>query len=293
MKPLQSYILFAAAIALCLTSCRHQAAPVPAEPSTLSESSEPSVPSKNSEPSTLSNSSNPSNPSNPASLEADFVLLADVCPDIIQEIRYYTTYNFVGERIPGVCDDLKEQGYRLKVFDAYRPQMAVDFFVRWGSDLEDQRMKEYFYPDCPKSELFRRGYIAHKSGHTRGSTLDLTLFDMKTEREVDMGGTSRPDQPSSHPARSHDAPRFQAHRRRMVALHPPKRTLSRPLLHLPDKIAFCRASECYIQLRKHYVAHHDAISIRESTLSRVTMLYLIGESILSRFVMLYQIVQAL
>jgi len=220
MKPLQSYILFAAAIALCLTSCRHQAAPEPAEPqvlseysvpsesSTLSEYSESSENSENSEnPSNLSNPSNPSNLSNPASPEADFVLLADVCPDIIQEIRYYTTYNFVGERIPGyerpiayltrqaadslklVCDDLKEQGYRLKVFDAYRPQMAVDFFVRWGSDLEDQRMKEYFYPDCPKSELFHRGYIAHKSGHTRGSTLDLTLFDMKTEREVDMGGT--------------------------------------------------------------------------------------------------------
>ena len=221
MKSVQRHILFAAAIALCLTSCRHQAAPEPAEPQAISEYSEPSVPSKNSEPSTPSNSSNLSlraqlarpegsnlsNLSNPASPEADFVLLADVCPDIIQEIRYYTTYNFVGERIPGyerpvayltrqaadslklVCDDLKEQGYRLKVFDAYRPQMAVDFFVRWGSDLEDQRMKDYFYPDCPKSELFRRGYIAHKSGHTRGSTLDLTLFDMKTEREVDMGGT--------------------------------------------------------------------------------------------------------
>ena len=152
MKPLQSYILFATAIALCLTSCRHQAAPEPAEPQALSEYSEPSESSESSEiskPTTPSNSSNLSNPSNPASPEADFVLLADVCPDIIQEIRYYTTYNFVGERIPGyerpvayltrqaadslklVCDDLKEQGYRLKVFDAYRPQMAVDFFVRW------------------------------------------------------------------------------------------------------------------------------------------------------------------
>ena len=240
MKPLQSYILFTAAIALCLTSCRHQAAPVPAEPSTLSESSEPSVPSKNSEPSTLSNSSNPSNlsnlsnPSNPASPEADFVLLADVCPDIIQEIRYYTTYNFVGERIPGyerpvayltrqaadslklVCDDLKEQGYRLKVFDAYRPQMAVDFFVRWGSDLEDQRMKDYFYPDCPKSELFRRGYIAHKSGHTRGSTLDLTLFDMKTEREVDMGGTYDFLGETSHYNYSHGLTRDQINHRRIL-----------------------------------------------------------------------------
>ena len=251
MKTIQNHILFAAAIALCLTSCRHQAAPEPAEPQALSESPEPSVPSKNSEPSTLSNSSNPSNlslraqlarpegsnlsnPSNPASPEADFVLLADVCPDIIQEIRYYTTYNFVGERIPGyerpvayltrqaadslklVCDDLKEQGYRLKVFDAYRPQMAVDFFVRWGSDLEDQRMKEYFYPDCPKSELFRRGYIAHKSGHTRGSTLDLTLFDMKTEREVDMGGTYDFLGETSHYNYSHGLTRDQINHRRIL-----------------------------------------------------------------------------
>ena len=247
MKPLQSYILFAAAIALCLTSCRHQAAPEPAEPQALSEYSEPSESStlseysessensENSEnPSNLSNPSNPSNLSNPASPEADFVLLADVCPDIIQEIRYYTTYNFVGERIPGyerpiayltrqaadslklVCDDLKEQGYRLKVFDAYRPQMAVDFFVRWGSDLEDQRMKEYFYPDCPKSELFHRGYIAHKSGHTRGSTLDLTLFDMKTEREVDMGGTYDFLGETSHYNYSHGLTRDQINHRRIL-----------------------------------------------------------------------------
>lgn len=141
------------------------------------------------------------------SLPPDFVLLADACPDIIQEIRYYTTYNFVGQRIPGyerpiayltrqaadsllaVCDELKAKGYRLKVFDAYRPQMAVDFFIQWARDQKDQRMKEYFYPDCPKSELFHRGYLARKSGHSRGSTVDVTLFDMKSEREVDMGST--------------------------------------------------------------------------------------------------------
>ena len=251
MKSVQRHILLAAAIALCLTSCRHQAAPVPAEPQALSESSEPSESSESSEiskPTTPSNSSNLSlraqlarpegsnlsNLSNPASPEADFVLLADVCPDIIQEIRYYTTYNFVGERIPGyerpvayltrqaadslklVCDDLKEQGYRLKVFDAYRPQMAVDFFVRWGSDLEDQRMKDYFYPDCPKSELFRRGYIAHKSGHTRGSTLDLTLFDMKTEREVDMGGTYDFLGETSHYNYSRGLTRDQINHRRIL-----------------------------------------------------------------------------
>ncbi len=254
MKTIQNHILFAAAIALCLTSCRQHAAPEPAEPTTLSESSEPSESSVYSESSESSeNSENSENhpTSSPyagglegvssaeskgvqASIPSSFVLLADVCPDIIQEIRYYTTYNFVGERIPGyerpvayltrqaadslklVCDDLKEQGYRLKVFDAYRPQMAVDFFVRWGSDLEDQRMKEYFYPDCPKSELFHRGYIAHKSGHTRGSTLDLTLFDMKTEREVDMGGTYDFLGETSHYNYSRGLTRDQINHRRIL-----------------------------------------------------------------------------
>ena len=140
-------------------------------------------------------------------VESGFVLLADVCPDIIQEIRYYTTYNFVGRRIPGyerpvayltrpaadslraVCDELLQMGFRLKVFDAYRPQRAVNYFINWGRDMKDQTMKPYFYPNCPKSELFHRGYLAHRSGHARGSTVDVTLFDMRTEREVDMGST--------------------------------------------------------------------------------------------------------
>lgn len=137
----------------------------------------------------------------------NFVLLAEAVPDVIQEIRYYSTYNFVGDRIDGyeepcalltkeaaaalkeVSDDVIAQGYRLKVYDAYRPQMAVDHFVRWAEDLEDARMKPYFYPELDKSVLFDQGYIAAKSGHSRGSTVDLTLFDMETEKEVDMGGT--------------------------------------------------------------------------------------------------------
>lgn len=136
-----------------------------------------------------------------------FVVLAEVVPDIIQEIRYYSTYNFVGERIDGyyqpcalmtieaatalkaVSDDLKALGYRLKVYDAYRPQMAVSHFVRWAEDIGDTRMKKYFYPEVDKTRLFAEGYIAAKSGHSRGSTVDLTLFDMKTGKEVDMGGT--------------------------------------------------------------------------------------------------------
>ena len=135
-----------------------------------------------------------------------FVLLADFVPHIIQEIRYYTTFNFIGERIDGyeepcalftkeaaralksVANELIVQGYRLKVFDAYRPACAVKHFVLWGIEDQDIRMKPYFYPDLEKQSRFSDGYIAKKSSHSRGSAIDLTLFDMKTGRELDMGG---------------------------------------------------------------------------------------------------------
>ena len=138
---------------------------------------------------------------------SDFVILSEAVPDAILEIRYYSTYNFVGERIDGyeeplafltkeaaealkdASDDLLSRGYRLKIFDAYRPQMAVTHFMNWALDEDDTRMKEYFYPELEKDVLFPQGYIAEHSGHSRGSTVDLTLFDMNTEREVDMGGT--------------------------------------------------------------------------------------------------------
>ncbi|MBR6548545.1 MAG: M15 family metallopeptidase [Clostridia bacterium] len=136
----------------------------------------------------------------------NFVLITDVIPDAILEIRYYSTFNFVGERINGyqapvayltkeaasalknVSDEVMKQGYRIKIYDAYRPQTAVDHFKAWAEDLEATEMKSYFYPEVDKSELFDKGYIAAKSGHSRGSTVDLTLVDMKTGREVDMGG---------------------------------------------------------------------------------------------------------
>lgn len=137
---------------------------------------------------------------------SDFVLLTDAVPDVILEIRYFSTYNFVGDRIDGyeepvalltkeaaaalkaASDDFIAQGYRLKIYDAYRPQMAVSHFVRWAQDLEDTRMKAYFYPDLTKDVLFPQGYIAEHSGHSRGSTVDLTLVDMQTGKELDMGG---------------------------------------------------------------------------------------------------------
>lgn len=137
----------------------------------------------------------------------DFVLLADAAPDVLQEVRYYSTYNFVGARIDGyeepctlltreaaqalcaVSDELKTLGYRLKVYDAYRPQTAVAHFVRWAADPEATEMQPYFYPGLDKSVLFEQGYISERSGHSRGSTVDLTLFDEAAGKELDMGGT--------------------------------------------------------------------------------------------------------
>ncbi|MFC9508887.1 M15 family metallopeptidase [Streptomyces sp. NPDC057002] len=123
----------------------------------------------------------------------DFVALRSVDPTIIQEMRYVTPHNFVGERIDGYLQPtciltrpaaralhkaqrkLLRQGYTLKVYDCYRPQRAVDHFVRWAEDLDDEAMKGEFYPNVDKTRLFADGYIAEKSGHSRGSTLDITL----------------------------------------------------------------------------------------------------------------------
>ena len=135
-----------------------------------------------------------------------FVLLSDAVPDVLQDIRYYSAYNFVGARIDGyeapvalltreaasvlkeVSDVLLSQGYRLKVYDAYRPQMAVAHFIRWANDPTDTRMKATFYPDIEKETLIPQGYLAPHSGHSRGSTVDLTLVDLASGRDVDMGG---------------------------------------------------------------------------------------------------------
>lgn len=146
-----------------------------------------------------------------------FVVLADMVPHIVQEIRYYSTYNFIGERIDGyeepialltkeaaralkgVAGEFFVQGYRLKVYDAYRPASAVKQFVLWGIEDTDIRMKPYFYPDLEKQELFKKGYIAKQSSHSRGSAVDLTLLDMKTGREVDMGSPFDLFSEKSHP----------------------------------------------------------------------------------------------
>ncbi len=143
----------------------------------------------------------------PAMDSSQFVNITDVVPDAILEIRYYSTYNFVGARIDGyeepvalmtrqaadslraVSLDLKRHGYVLKIYDAYRPQRAVDHFLRWALDETDTVSKAYFYPRLTKKQVFDGEYVAEKSGHSRGSTVDLTLVDMKTGKDLDMGGT--------------------------------------------------------------------------------------------------------
>jgi zinc D-Ala-D-Ala dipeptidase len=144
----------------------------------------------------------------PERMPDGFVYCDGVIPDIRLELRYATTHNFVGERIDGyqrpaciltrqsalalrnVQNELRPFGLGLKVFDAYRPQRAVDHFVRWARDLKDTRMKAEFYPGVDKGNLFRDDYIAARSGHSRGSTIDLTIVSLTGEtagRELDMG----------------------------------------------------------------------------------------------------------
>ena len=139
--------------------------------------------------------------------KSGFVVLADIIPDAIMDLRYYTDFNFVGTRIDSyeapvayltkeaafalknASDDLKQQGYLIKIFDTYRPQSAVNRFKRWSKDFNATEMKQYFYPDMDKSELFSSGYISERSSHSRGAAVDLTIVDMASGAELDMGST--------------------------------------------------------------------------------------------------------
>lgn len=140
---------------------------------------------------------------------SEFVALHDVDPTILQEMRYLTPHNFTGAPIDGYRKPmclltrpaaeglhraqvrLLRQGYSLKVYDCYRPQRAVDNFVRWAEDLNDQSMKSEFYPLVDKTRLFADGYIAEKSGHSRGSTMDLTIVRLPASPTRDY----RPGEP--------------------------------------------------------------------------------------------------
>tara|TARA_R110002073_G_scaffold132279_1_gene279081 strand:+ start:533 stop:1267 length:735 start_codon:yes stop_codon:yes gene_type:complete len=147
-----------------------------------------------------------------------FVELRELIPTLHLELRYFSENNFVGEVVDGyraekvfmtreaatalvnVQNELAPFGLSLKVFDAYRPQSAVDHFVRWAEDLEDRKMKQVFYPSVPKDILFDEGYISARSGHSRGSTVDLTLVDLASGEELDMGTPWDFFDPSSWPS---------------------------------------------------------------------------------------------
>lgn len=141
----------------------------------------------------------------PNDARQNFVYLHEFIPNIELDVRYHSNDNFVGSPVDGyncpvilithqaaaalrdVHAELEEQGLGLKVFDAYRPQKAVDHFVRWAANPADAVTKSKYYPEVTKSRLFELGYIAEKSGHTRGSTVDLTIVDLATGVELDMG----------------------------------------------------------------------------------------------------------
>lgn len=138
------------------------------------------------------------------SLPQGFVYVKDVIPDVVEELRYNTTNNFMGERaegyqanrailsveaaqaLKGVADELRGKGYVIKIYDAYRPQSAVSHFLRWSQN-DDERNKADYYPTMSKKSLFGR-YISRKSGHSRGSTIDMTICYANSGKEVDMGG---------------------------------------------------------------------------------------------------------
>ena len=138
-------------------------------------------------------------------LPKGFVYLYEIDPTIQIELRYLTNTNFIGKPIDGyhkncliittetanalkkIQQILRNKNLSLKIFDGYRPQEAVNHFVRWAKVLNDTLMKTAYYPNVPKRQLFKLGYIASKSGHTRGSTVDLTIVNTTTGKELDMG----------------------------------------------------------------------------------------------------------
>lgn len=166
-------------------------------------------------------------------LPEGFVYVDEVIPDLRLDLRYAGSHNFTGERIEGylkqrciltrqaaealkkVQEDLRPFGLGLKIFDAYRPQRAVDHFVRWARDTADTRMKGEFYPDVEKKNLFVEGYISAKSGHSRGSTVDLTIVSINGQnpgKEMDMGSGFDFFGPRSWPDCPRVSPEARAHR---------------------------------------------------------------------------------
>ena len=166
-----------------------------------------------------------------ASLPQGFVYVDELIPTALFELRYCTENNFMGQRVDGylaprciltrqaaealrkVQDTLAPFGLGIKIFDAYRPQRAVNHFVRWGRDLKDIRMKAAYYPNVDKDQVFEQGYIATRSGHSRGSTVDLTIVSLAApHEELDMGSGFDFFGPESWPENRSFPPAQRAHR---------------------------------------------------------------------------------
>lgn len=142
-----------------------------------------------------------------SNLPEGFVYVKDEIPSIALEMRYFGTNNFVGAKVDGyeaekcilsksatlalrkVQEELQKKGLGIKIYDAYRPQRAVDHFRRWARNLKDTLTKQQFYPDVAKKDLFKLEYIATKSRHSSGSTVDITIIDLETKKELDMGSS--------------------------------------------------------------------------------------------------------
>jgi D-alanyl-D-alanine dipeptidase len=140
-----------------------------------------------------------------AQLPKGFVYVEDVIPSIKVELRYFSNNNFLAKPVEGykkdvailsvqaanalknVQEELKKYNLSIMIYDSYRPQTAVNHFVRWARDLNDTINKSAFYPNVKKQHLFQEGYIASQSGHSRGSTMDITLVDVNTCEPLDMG----------------------------------------------------------------------------------------------------------
>lgn len=167
---------------------------------------------------------------------ANLIDLASYIPELVLDIRYFGTNNFVGEPIDGylsakaivseaaalrlvlVQQQARLQGLGLKIFDAYRPQQAVYHFVRWAVDIEDQQTKADYYPNVDKSELFEQGYIASQSSHSRASTVDVTLINLEEGTELDMGTAFDFFDPRSRPSSTEVSEQAQQNRQLLRSL---------------------------------------------------------------------------
>ncbi len=182
-------------------------------------------------------------------LPGGFVYVEEYIPSLQIELRYTSKNNFMGRPVRGyearkcilsreaalalkkVQEDLAKQKLGLKIYDAYRPQRAVNHFVEWARDLNDTVMKSSYYPNVPKSQLFEKGYIAARSSHSRGSTVDATLVYLEDGSEVDMGTPYDYFSPVSWPTHTASITETQYHNRMILQ----KAMQANGFLHLPTE----------------------------------------------------------